>query len=84
MLAQIKLDNRGSVLNGRAHSVAASSQLLLKVVLAQIKLDNRHSFSRRSPKGVLVYLGDSRRKLHLHGNRHLPPLHTTVSLPWDT
>ena len=59
-------------------------QLLLKVVLAQIKLDTRRSvLNGRAHKGVLVYLGDSRCKLQLHGNRHLPPF-TTVGLPWDT
>src|SRR5215475_8798893 len=51
-------------------------QLLVKVVLAQIKLDNRRSvLNGRAHKGILVYLCDSRRKLHLHGKRHLPPLH---------
>src|SRR5882724_1076342 len=47
-------------------------QFLLKVVLAQIKRDHRRAvFYRRTHKGVLVYLRDSRRKLHLHGHRHL-------------
>jgi len=59
-------------------------QCLVKVVLAQIKLDNRRSvLNGRADKGVLIYLCDSRRQLHLHGNRHLPPF-TTVGLPWDT
>jgi hypothetical protein len=59
-------------------------QFLVKVVLAQIKLDNcRTVFNGRAHKGVLVYLCDSRRKLHLHGKRHLPPF-TTVDLPWHT
>lgn len=50
-------------------------QLILKVVLAQIKQDYRRAiFHRRAHKGVLVYLCDSRRKLHLHGHCHLPPL----------
>src|SRR6267142_4315813 len=53
-------------------------QFLLKVVLAQVKRDHRRAvFYRRTHKGVLVYLRDSRRKLHLHGHRHLPPFAIT-------
>jgi hypothetical protein len=56
-------------------------QLLVQVVLAQIKLDNRRSVLKgRADKGVLIYLCDSRRTLHLHGNRHLPPCTTLVPL----
>ena len=51
-------------------------QFLVKVVFAQIKLDNRRAvFHGRAHKGILIYLCDSRGKLHLHDNRHLPPLH---------
>ena len=52
-------------------------QSLLKVVSAQIKLDNRRAiFNGRAHKGVLVYLCDSRRQLHLHGHCHLLPFTT--------
>src|SRR5712691_214678 len=59
-------------------------QCLLKVVLAQITLDNRRAvFHRRAHKGVLVHLRDSRRKLPLYGDCHLPSFATTA-LPGDT
>jgi len=58
--------------------------LLVKVVCAQIKRDNcRPVFHRRAHKGVLGHLGDSRRKLHLHGHCPLPSFATTDS-PWNT
>ena len=50
-------------------------QFIVKVVLAQIKLDNRRAvFNRRADKGILIHLRDSRRKLHLHGHRHVTSL----------
>ena len=56
---------------------------LLKVVLAQSKRDDRCTvFKRRVDKGVLVYLCDSRHKLHLYGHCHLLPF-TTTDVPWN-
>ena len=59
-------------------------QLSLKVMLAEIKQDNRRAIcNRRAHKGVLGYLRDSRRKLHLHGHCHPTPFATT-DVPLDT
>src|SRR2546427_4284886 len=46
----------------------------LKIQFAQIELDNRRAiFDRGADKGVLVYLRDNRRKLHLHSYSHPTP-----------
>ena len=47
---------------------------VVKIALAQIECDNRRSvFDGRANKGGLGHLRDSRRKLHLHCNRHPIP-----------
>src|SRR2546422_6938591 len=49
-------------------------QHTLKIQFAQIELDNRRAiFDRGADKGVLVYLRDNRRKLHLHSYSHPTP-----------
>jgi hypothetical protein len=52
--------------------------LMVHIPLSQIAYDNRRAvFDGRAHKSVLVHLRDSRRKLHLHCNRHPIPFITT-------